>query len=246
MKYMDLNSKDIFLFDLDDTLINTREANDIALRRAYKKLTSISKMDLSEKLPKEKFIGDIKKIYEDSKNRGEKRYYDYDPTLFEEYCEKLPSNLGLRYMKHSLAARLFWHFKETKYRVLMPHPDTFNILNSIHNKGKIAYCVTQGTCNYQHTKAMLTGIEEKVEAVQVTERKEEELEKFVDEMEFDKEKTVMIGDSETDIKAGKNSGINTICIGNEHNNHDQFENKADIYFEDLRVFLDELNKKEHF
>ncbi|MFH1306992.1 MAG: HAD hydrolase-like protein [Candidatus Micrarchaeota archaeon] len=211
---IDFSKKKVFLFDLDDTLINTTEANEIGLRRAYKKLSAECHDDISKKLPKKEFIKDLISIYNTRKDEHGEEFFDFDAEVFEIYCkENLPQKaLRLNHMGHSLAARLFWNFRHAKNNSLMPHPHAFNILNKLINSGITILCVTQGKCNYQHTKAMITDIESRTQAVLVTKDKKSELTKHISLRKIPPSDAVMIGDKETDILAGENANINTVLI----------------------------------
>lgn len=62
-----LSSKRYFFFDLDDTLINTSQANKFGMESAYNQLSRLCDEDLSEILPFEKFEAEIKKVYREKK-----------------------------------------------------------------------------------------------------------------------------------------------------------------------------------
>ncbi|MBD3397833.1 HAD hydrolase-like protein [Candidatus Micrarchaeota archaeon] len=239
-----LSDKNFFLFDLDDTLINTREATEMGLARAYRKLVSES-TEASNSFPSfDKFAADLRSIYSSTKTKeGERKFFDYDAEVFEEYCNSPEvRDLKLKHHEHSLAARLFFNFKKTKNSCLMALPYAFEVLNTLSSLGAMSYCVTQGRCNYQHTKAMITDIEEKVESVFVTKNKIDELPGFVDHLGINPKDTVMIGDSESDIKAGVNAKIETVCVKSGKRDYGAFTTKPDIVFTDLREFMESLKK----
>ena len=240
---IDLESKRNFLFDLDDTLINTRAATELGLKRAYEKLLSECTNDF-HKLPSfEDFYRDLHQTYNSKDDSGNKKYFDYDAEVFDEYCTSYINSeqLKLRHYEHSLAARLFWHFRQTKNSSLMALTDAFNILNFI-GKSNAIYCITQGKCNYQHTKAMLTDIEQNVDNVIVTENKIKDLKKFIELYGLDKRETLMVGDSENDIIAGKSTGVSTILIKSGKHDYDRFEVNADL---SLNNMLELLNLLKH-
>ena len=242
---LDLKSKSVFLIDLDDTLINTYEAMQIGLRRAYQKLAAESEEDLSEKLPLEKFEEQLRGIYNDGTDEDGKKYFDYRPKLFEDYCNnELPKlNVKTKHVRHSLAARIYWQFKETKYAVLMPRKNAFGLLCHLALLGPV-YCITQGKCNYQHTKAMLTDLEGKMADVVVTEEKERQLRDYVELKGFPKEKTIMIGDSRRDIVAGKNAGVETVLVKSDNPRHEKDfeETEADAKFNNLLEIIQIITK----
>ncbi len=241
---VNLASKRIFLIDLDDTLINTTDANEMALKRTYRKLASECEENLSEVISETKFVEQVEGIYRNEKDEHGKKFFDYEAEVFEKYCnEKLPTyKLPFRHIEHSLAARLFWQFKETKNACLMGREDAFELLNTLRKRGAV-YCITQGKCNYQHTKTMLTDIEPKLNGVSVTTDKETELPKYVDAMKFQKELAVMIGDKPSDAKAGKNAGIDTIRIVYPRRSDDDFSTaQPDASFASLGEFLRAIQK----
>lgn len=241
---VDLASKRVFLIDLDDTLINTTESNRFALRRAYKKLASECESNLSEIISEKQFIDDMKKIYANVKDENNKKFFDYDAEVFEIYCNKfLPEDkLKLKHIQHSLAARLFWQFKETKNACLMARDDAFELLNSLKKMGAAVYCITQGKCNYQHTKVMLTDIETRLAGVVVTENKETELSNYVNVKKFPVQITVMIGDRPSDIKAGKNAGVETIRVLCPDRTDDFSASQPDQTYNNLRELTGAIPK----
>ena len=133
---MDLTTKQYFIFDLDDTLINTHHANEAGLKWAYEKLASQYSGKLSSILPYEEFHKDLKKIYRSTTKKGRRKYFDYTAKVFEEYCTKtlhnkpkIFANWGrFAHIDHSLAARLYWQFREMKYAAFMTKPYAEKIL----------------------------------------------------------------------------------------------------------------------
>jgi phosphoglycolate phosphatase-like HAD superfamily hydrolase len=125
----------------------------------------------------------------------------------------------------------------------MALPHTFEVLNFLRARGTV-YCITEGKCNYQHTKAMLTDIEMYVESVFVTNDKVNELKEFAKERGFDRDNTVMIGDSENDTRAGKNAEISTVCIKSGVHDYESFKIMADITIDDLDQLLKMLKAKD--
>ncbi len=239
---VNLTDKQIFLFDLDDTLINTNEATKLGITRAYRKLVS-ENIGYSNLPSFDGFYSGLRSIYSSKDQNGKRKYHDYDAGVFEEYCQ-LPEirKLKLKHHEHSLAARLFFHFKITKNNCLMALPCAFEVLDAVSSLGAMSYCVTQGKCNYQHTKAMITEIEEKVELVVVTETKIDELPGFVSQLDMDPEHMVMVGDSDSDIIAGKNATIDTVLVKSGTRDYDAFPVKPDLIFDNLCEFLKSLKK----
>ncbi|MBI5051329.1 HAD hydrolase-like protein [Candidatus Micrarchaeota archaeon] len=240
---IDLSSKKIFLFDLDDTLIDTSKSRKLGLERAYQKLVSECTSN-PHKLPAfDEFEQELTKLYKSSKDEDGGKFYDYDAKVFEEYCSYLSKiGSGLKHTEFSLAARLCWHYRQTKNNSLMARNGAFELLKEI-GKTDLIYCVTEGKCNYQHTKAMLTDIEEMVDSVIVTKEKVSELKGFIEQRGFNKSETVMIGDSENDITAGKSANVSTICVKHEGRNYDSFKVQADLTVNSLVEVLEHLRSK---
>lgn len=239
---MDLKSKRVFLFDLDDTLINTSIAKEAGLKRAYQKLVSECVGDF-EKLPTEnEFIAELTRIYRNERDDDGKRFFDFDAKVFEDYCKKISTRgLRLRHFEFSLAARLCWHYRQTKNNSLMALPGSIELLKLLGRRGKV-HVVTEGKCNYQHTKAMLTDIEKDVDLVFVTENKISELKEFIETNIKEKELAVMIGDSEGDMSAGQEAGIDTVLVKTGKKDYDKFKIEANLTIggldELLRLFKD--------
>lgn len=149
-----------------------------------------------------------------------KKFYDYEPEVFEEYCKNIISvkKLPLQIADDSLAARLYWHFRETKYKALMPLKNAFDLiiyLKQMRQKVKqelLLFCITSGRCHYQHTKLMLTGLEGKFDSLIISSQKGNYIEGFLNMKNIDKEMAVMVGDRADDIDAGHYAKIDAIRI----------------------------------
>lgn len=228
---IDFQKKQVFLLDLDDTLICTTEARDWGLRRAYSRLQTEyeGRGDLSRYLTFKKFKDDLLYIYNNEKDERGKRFRDIEVLIFErycnivrkpskkmrqlrKYCKKLPKNLRFSHSLFALAARLYWEFKEGKNGALKPFPDAYELFQKIRG---FAYCVTEGKCNYQHTKLMLSCLEHEFEDVIIIKgSKEKQLGRYIRPLlkQYKKSEFVMIGDSPKDIAAGTKVGIDTVRI----------------------------------
>ena len=243
---VDLKLKEVFLIDLDDTLIDTSGASKIALRRAYGKLSSECNEDLATILSEDGFTKQMEEIYRNDKDENGHAFLDYDAEVFEIYCTRTLPKIGLtfRHTEHSLAARLFWQFKETKNSCLMGRENAFELINTLRKRGAV-YCITQGRCNYQHTKAMLTDIEPRLNGISVVvppKTKEDELPKYLVAKQFQAEKTVMIGDKPSDIRAGKKAEVDTIRIVYPRLGDDFSTNVPDLTYNNLGEFMQALKK----
>ena len=211
---MDFSKKRIFIFDLDNTLIDTQGAVDISLRRAYSRLSYEAYDDLASKLPFTEFSEALERTYRSPTKEGKTRH-DYDASVFEDYCnDTVPrKNLTLRHDRHALAARLYWEFREARFSSLVALPFAFDLLKQIKYVLKFtSYCITQGKCNLQHTKAMVTHIEDLIDDILVVEDKEKELKDYIGTKEIFPEQALIVGDRKTDILAGKRAEIGTVLI----------------------------------
>jgi len=215
---IDFRTKQIFLIDLDDTILRMTEATEWGIRRAYNRLCTeySGPGDLRDFLSFKEFRDDIDTIYKKGDESG-KPFRDIEVPIVEKYCtENLPKkNLSFNHYLFALAARLFWDFRDGKNGALLPFPDAYELFHEIRGYG-FAYCVTEGNCNYQHTKIMRTGLENEFQdIIVIREKKDEELKNYICPLVSEKNpKTtfVMIGDRPSDILAGYNAGIDTVRI----------------------------------
>ena len=247
---IDFSTKSVFLLDLDDTLINTTAATEWGLRRAYNRLCAEyrGQGSLCDCLPFADFKKEIYDIYGHGDETG-KRFREIEVAVIEEYCqENLPKkNLRFSHNLFALAARLYWDYRDGKNGALMPQPNVYELFQAIKGYG-YAYCVTEGRCNYQHTKLMRTGLESEFEdIIVIKENKERELKSYVDKMSSERKigKTafVMIGDSPKDVLAGYNSGIETIRIRNGKHENEMAILEAEESFNSLDRLIERLRDK---
>lgn len=208
---IDFGAKEVFLIDLDDTLINTSDASINGLKRAYGKMVACYNGDFRELPSFDEFRDGLTRIYRKKKENGEREFFDYEPEVFEGYCNGLSEKKEFVFTTYSLSARLCMSFRHAKNGYLMALPGAIELLNYLRSKG-VVHCATEGRCNYQHTKAILTDIEDKVDSVFVTKDKLGGLKRFIEEKGFGRDETVIVGDKEGDIKAGIGAGIDTILV----------------------------------
>ena len=243
---MDILSKKYFFFDLDDTLINTTEANELGLKKAYFKLSQSCKTDLSQILPFKTFKDHIREVYK----RDGNTYYDYEAEVFEEFCDELLSRYDIKdtgTTLDSLSAKLFYYFRQTKNPALMAVDHAFDLLYYLRNKKHYSvFCITRGKCNYQHTKLLLTGLDDDVfDSLMVASTegksprtKTERLSEEIKLKNIPLESAVIIGDNiKHDISAGHSVGIETIRILQGIHSDEESSNKKetpDMTFDSIK------------
>lgn len=229
---LDLKAVKYFYIDLDDTLLMTAKASALGLERAYHKLASECDEDLSMMLPMKTFMLEMNKAYR------ENRHSEFEIGDFEGFCRKIPQAYPLspKHTGDSLAARLFWNYKETKNKTLMPFEGAFDLIARLKKSGGMVFCITRGVCNYQFTKLMLSDLEDKFSAVLVVDTRKEgdnkakQLKEHLDLNRIGPERAAIIGDSAEDIDAGRIAGIRTIRILTERHKNDRSEKPADGEF----------------
>lgn len=238
---IDLSSKKYFFFDLDDTLVDTYSANELGFKKAYQRLTRDSGEDISSKLPYEVFKSELKKTYDSAKNAsGKKKYYDFEAEVFEEFCKKLPLTFQINpgCSGDSLSARLFLHFRQTKNSVLMPVDHALDLLSLLRNNSCSLFCITRGRCNYQHTKLLLTNLDESLfdSLIVVSDENDSKGDKLIAEIEkkhLPLKHTVMVGDNVDDIVAGHTAKIDAVRI--KYGSHKDDDPKDDLGIADLEL-----------
>lgn len=238
---MDLSKKRHFFFDLDDTLITTTNATELGLRMAYNKLSANALNDLSENFPYSRFEESITFIYKKEK------FSDYEAEVFEQFCRDpdITQKIKIKTTSDSLSARLYWHFKQTKNSALMTMENAFDLLSRLRDLNLASYCITRGRCNYQHTKLMLTDLEDKFDALLVCgedEDKGNRLNSYIQSKGIDGFEAVILGDRPEDINAGNKANIETIRILNGKHRNDPSTGKEHLIINNLKELLDRLQK----
>jgi FMN phosphatase YigB (HAD superfamily) len=253
---LDLLIKRNFFFDLDDTLIDTENANNLGLKRAYQRLVHDCGENLSSKLPYEKFEQEMKDAYNADRNR----YYDFDPEVFEKVCKDLPSkyHINPNCSGDSLSARLHWSFRQTKDHVIMPAEHALDLLSLLEANNECSlFLITKGRCHYQHTKMMLTNLDETLfDGLSVVKRdtgetKAGKITEWISKIESEVKKKVdlnqcvMIGDSPDDVAAGHTAGIHAVRIRTGAHRKEEptkDEQKPDAEYENLGELLEVYKK----
>ncbi|MDH9149214.1 YjjG family noncanonical pyrimidine nucleotidase [Streptococcus infantis] len=224
------------LFDLDHTLLDFDTAEDIALTQ----------------LLKEEGVEDI---------RAYKDYYvPMNKALWKDLEEK---KITKQELVNTRFSKLFSHFGIEKDGVYLAERYQFylaqqgqvfsgamELLDSLIDRGYELYAATNGITTIQTGRLAQSGLAPYFNQVFISEQlqtqKPDAL--FYDKIGqqiagFDKEKTLMIGDSLTaDIQGGNNAGIDTIWYNPHHlENHTQAQPTYEVdSYQALLEFLDKL------
>jgi FMN phosphatase YigB (HAD superfamily) len=246
---VDLFKKKHFFIDLDDTLINTSDSKMLGLKRAYFQLAYESKTDITALLSYETFEKAVFDIYD------KKDSIDYTADVFEDFCRTLASKYKINpgCSTDALSAKLYWYFKQTRYNTLMPLDGTFDLLSYLRDKKCSLFCVTRGSCNFQHTKLLLTNLNEdlfdRLIIVPSTDRKVNYLRKEIEVHGLVREQTIFVSDSIDDVVDAHDAGIDVIRIfQGDHKKEVAAENtkeKADLDVDSLRELLQKLKENEN-
>lgn len=247
---IDFSSKRAFLFDLDDTLINTSDCRKAGLKAAYSRLGSLCKTDLAALLPENEFFDAIRGEYD--KKRSEEfeknkcyETIDYTPEIFDNFCLlELPKRQVYVHGQYgALAARIYWTFKETRYATLAPNPHALSILNFLSSKGKPLYCLTQGKCNHQNTKLMLAELDGYFDEVFISEgKKEAKLSEIIKKLGIGAQDLVMVGDKAEDADAASAVGASSVRVFQGDAKNKRKEVCGDIGVNSLSELLSALKK----
>jgi len=236
-----------FFFDLDDTLIDSHGANQLGLRKAYQKLSRETEGEISSVFPYPVFEKEVGDIYSKGK------YFEYEPEVFLELVHRAYSKyrLPISCSGNSMAARLFQQFKQAKNNVLMPMEHAFDLLSILRRDKKSIFCITKGKCHYQHTKLIITNLDEDlfdsliVVEKEKNETKESKLSEEIRKKSLKKQETAMIGDRVEDVVAGKRAGVFSIRIRQgKYKSIDpkSDEETGDMEFASIKELLDEYKK----
>ena len=194
----------IFLLDLDETLLDFNKSEKTAIREVF----------LSNSLPfNEEIYENYHKInyglwkrYE----KGEIKKEDIFSNRFKMLSEKFNINC-------SCDLNVLYFDRLGKYAFVMD--GAFELLELLSGKGRV-YIITNGREAIQKNRIALSGIDKYLNGVFISETigKNKPEKEFFDYVAkningFDKEKTMIIGDSlSSDILGGINSGIDTVWL----------------------------------
>ncbi|SNZ03489.1 phosphoglycolate phosphatase [Persephonella hydrogeniphila] len=206
-----------FLFDLDGTLIDSSKDIAIAVNYALKKLGR-------NPLPEEKIIKHVgyggKKLIEGILGTEDEELVEEGVKLFSEYYFSNPAD----------------------YTVLYPY--AYELLKKLKESGKKTGIVTNKYEDISRQIIKKLEIEEYIDILvggDTTPRKKPEPEPvlFAVERLYSKpDISVMIGDSEADIKAGKSAGLKTVLVSYGFGNKEiAMKYKPDFVIESLKEIL---------
>ena len=224
------------LFDLDHTLLDFDAAEDVALTQ----------------LLKEEGVADIQ-AYKDY-------YVPMNKSLWKDLEEK---KITKQELVNTRFSKLFSHFGIEKDGVYLAERYQFylaqqgqvfsgamELLDSLIDRGYELYAATNGITAIQTGRMAQSGLAPYFNQVFISEQLQTQkpdalfYEKIGQQIAgFDKEKTLMIGDSLTaDIQGGNNAGIDTIWYNPHHlENHTQAQPTYEVdSYQALLEFLDKL------
>ena len=224
------------LFDLDHTLLDFDAAEDVALTQ----------------LLKEEGVADIQ-AYKDY-------YVPMNKSLWKDLEEK---KITKQELVNTRFSKLFSHFGIEKDGVYLAEHYQFylaqqgqvfsgamELLDSLIDRGYELYAATNGITAIQTGRMAQSGLAPYFNQVFISEQLQTQkpdalfYEKIGQQIAgFDKEKTLMIGDSLTaDIQGGNNAGIDTIWYNPHHlENHTQAQPTYEVdSYQALLEFLDKL------
>ena len=180
-----------FLFDLDGTLIDSSKDIAIAVNYALEKLGK-------SPLPEEEIIKHVgyggRKLMEGVLKTEDKKLIDEGVRLFKEYYFSNPA----------------------EYTVLYPYAE--ELLLKLKKEGKKTGIVTNKYEDISRRILNKLGIEKLIDLLiggDTTDRKKPEPEPVLfalKRLNSSSHNSIMIGDSEADIQAGKNAGLKTVLV----------------------------------
>jgi len=180
-----------YLFDLDGTLIDSSRDIAVAVNYALEKLGK-------DPLPEKEIIKHVgyggRKLMEDVLKTEEKKLVDEGVRLFREYYFRNPA----------------------QHTVLYPYAE--ELLIKLKKEGKKTGVVTNKYEDISRKIIQRLGIEDLIDVLiggDTTEKKKPEPEPVLYALEklgSNPYRSIMIGDSEADIQAGKNAGLKTVLV----------------------------------
>ena len=207
-----LNINAIF-FDLDDTLLNSKKAEFIALCEFKRKYKCFDKMD-DNKLAKEwkeitlkqydKYLKREISFEEQRINRMKEFFYNYSVVISDEEAKKL-----------------FINYLETYKNNWSLHDDALDVLNILKKNYKLVI-VSNGDSIQQREKILKIGIEKYFTDIIISDEvgcskpSKEIFDLASERIKIKKENIIMIGDRfKTDIEGALNAGLHAIWINRD-------------------------------
>ncbi|XP_037638632.1 N-acylneuraminate-9-phosphatase [Sebastes umbrosus] len=205
---MDGNAVKAILFDLDNTLIRTKQAGREAIRKTTELLKTTLALD-------ENTISTIcdkfkQKLLHESFDPSAGR--SIDEVRVGHWQESIQEAVGSR-STSSLAAKCYYMWKNSRLEVLSLSPEISNLLKQLRSRYKLLL-LTNGEAQTQREKVKAVGCEEFFDAIVIGGEHAEQkpfisIFKFCfNKLELEAQDCVIVGDSlDTDIQGGFNAKV---------------------------------------
>ncbi|KAM6916224.1 N-acylneuraminate-9-phosphatase [Xenentodon cancila] len=205
---MDGKAVKAILFDLDNTLIETRQAGGVAIQKTSDFLQTTLNLDGTT----------IRSICDKFKQKILHEEFDFssgrsiDEVRVRHWEESIMETLG-SCSSPSLAAQCYYLWKNSRLEVLSLSPDVRDLLRQLRSRYKLLL-LTNGESATQREKVKAVGCEEFFDAIVVGGEHQEQkpfLSIFTlcfNLLEVEAQDCVMVGDSlDTDVLGGVNAGV---------------------------------------
>ncbi|XP_070696978.1 N-acylneuraminate-9-phosphatase [Pempheris klunzingeri] len=205
---MDGKAVKAVLFDLDNTLIETRRAGGVAIRKTSELLKSTLALDdLTVSSICDKFK---QKLFHESFEPSAGR--SIDEVRAGHWEESIQEAVGSR-STPSLAAQCYYLWKSSRLEVLSLSPEIRSLLKQLRSRYKLLL-LTNGETQTQREKVEAVGCEEFFDAIVIGGEHPEQKPSVsiftlcFNMLEVEAQDCVMVGDSlDTDIEGGFNAGV---------------------------------------
>lgn len=198
------------LFDLDNTLIETRRASEVAIQKTSEFLkTTLALEDVTISNICEKFKQKLlHENFDPSAGRS------IDEVRVGHWEESIHETLG-SCSSTSLAAQCYYLWKDSRLEVLSLSPEICNLLKQLRSKYKLLL-LTNGDSQTQREKVKTVGCVEFFDAIVIGGEHAEQkpfpsiFTLCFNMLDVEAQECVMVGDSlDTDIQGGFNAGVGT-------------------------------------
>ncbi|KAI3362981.1 hypothetical protein L3Q82_011658 [Scortum barcoo] len=205
---MDGGAVKAILFDLDNTLIETSRAGEVAIQKTSELLkTSLALDDVTISSICDKFK---QKLLQESFDLSDGR--SIDEVRVGHWEKSIQETVGSR-STPSLAGQCYYLWKNTRLEVLSLSPEICNLLRQLRSRYKLLL-LTNGETQTQRQKVEAVGCEEFFDAM-VIGGEHAEQKPFLSiftlcfkMLEVEAQDCIMVGDSlDTDIQGGFNAGV---------------------------------------
>ena len=212
--------KKLILYDLDGTLVDTREdivraANHMVTSLGHKALSAKEVSDFVGVGLRHLIKGCLKTEDSDLIDQGSKIYRDHYKAHMMDHSVLFPA-----------ALEMLEYFKDRKQAVVTnkPNPFAYDMLKALETT-KYFFEVIPGNSQYRRKPS--------AEAVKV----------MMKQVGVGPKETLFVGDSAIDIETGKNAGAMTVALLHGFGSQDELQCASpDLLFPDLKAFLDYSKK----